>query len=213
MRVEFAHQQVRDKLETAFTDLGEQQVKNIARPVRIYRVALGGRAPADRPPVALPDKPSIAALPVPHAGPRGQEITFCMTKDGVNLAVASIGQGMPLVSIPTWLTHLEYDWQSPARAQLYHFLADRFRLIRYDARGFGLSDRKVSEISFATFERDLETVVDALGLYSYALLGISQGAATAIAHAVRHSQRVSKMVLHGGFARGRNRRDSQKALI
>ncbi len=114
------------------------------------------------------------------------------------------------MSTPTWATHLEYDWQSPARARLWGQLAERFQLIRYDARGFGLSDRDVSEISFATFKRDLEAVVDSLKLQRYALLAISQGAATAIAHAVRNPGRVSKLVLHGGFARGRNKRDSPK---
>jgi DNA-binding winged helix-turn-helix (wHTH) protein/pimeloyl-ACP methyl ester carboxylesterase len=143
-------------------------------------------------------------------GPRDQTIAFCRTPDGVNLAVASVGQGLPLVSTPTWATHLEHDWQSPARARLWHRLADRFRLIRYDARGFGLSDRDVSAISFTTSQRDLETVVDSLNLHRYGLLAISQGAATAIAHAAHHPDRVSKLVLHGGFARGRNRRDSAK---
>jgi DNA-binding winged helix-turn-helix (wHTH) protein/pimeloyl-ACP methyl ester carboxylesterase len=137
---------------------------------------------------------------------RGQEIRFCRTNDGVNLAVACVGRDMPLVCTPTWATHLEYDWQNPIRGPLWHFLADRFRLVRYDSRGFGLSDRDVPEISFATFERDLETAVNALGLHSYALLSISQGAPTAIAHAVRYPERVSKMVLHGGFALGRNKR-------
>jgi DNA-binding winged helix-turn-helix (wHTH) protein/pimeloyl-ACP methyl ester carboxylesterase len=100
-------------------------------------------------------------------GPRDQTIAFCRTPDGVNLAVASVGQGLPLVSTPTWATHLEHDWQSPARARLWHRLADRFRLIRYDARGFGLSDRDVSAISFTTSQRDLETVVDSLNLHSW----------------------------------------------
>ena len=148
--------------------------------------------------------------PQPTTGTRGQEITFCRTNDGVNIAVACVGQGMPLVCIPTWATHLEYDWQSPIRGPLCRFLADRFRLVRYDGRGFGLSDRNVADISFATFERDLEAVVDALGLRTYALLGISQGAATAIAHAARYPGRVSKVVLHGGFALGRNKRASAK---
>jgi DNA-binding winged helix-turn-helix (wHTH) protein len=66
--------------------------------------------------------------------PRDQEITFCRTKDGVNLAVACVGQGMPLVCTPTWATHLEYDWQNPIRGPLWHYLADRFRVIRYDGR-------------------------------------------------------------------------------
>ena len=153
-----------------------------------------------------------AARQVPCHPSRGQEITFCRTKDGINLAVACVGQGMPLVSIPTWLTHLEYDWQNPGRAPLWRFLADRFRLIRYDGRGFGLSDRDVTEISLATFERDLEAVVDALHLRRYALLGISQGVGTAIAHAARYPHRVTKMALIGGFALGRNKRGSTKEI-
>jgi pimeloyl-ACP methyl ester carboxylesterase/DNA-binding winged helix-turn-helix (wHTH) protein len=141
-------------------------------------------------------------------GLRDQEITFCRTKDGVNLAIARVGRGMPVVSVPTWLTHLEYDWENPTRAPLSRFLADRFQLIRYDCRGFGLSDRKVRDMSFATFESDLKTVVDALGLRSYALFGISQGAATAISHAAHYPECVSKLVLVGAFARGSERRPS-----
>jgi len=139
-----------------------------------------------------------------------QNIQFCRTKDGVKLAMASIGQGLPLVRPPTWFNHLEYDWHVQFRSALYHFLADRFRLIRYDGRGNGLSDRYVPEISFATLEHDLEAVVDALHLQRYALLGISQGAPIAIAHAVRYPERVSKLVLNGAFALGSNKRSSAK---
>nr|MBF6571718.1 alpha/beta hydrolase [Candidatus Binataceae bacterium] len=139
-----------------------------------------------------------------------QNIQFCRTKDGVKLAMASLGQGLPLVRPPTWFNHLEYDWHVQFRSALYHFLADHFRLIRYDGRGNGLSDRYVPEISFATFEHDLEAVVDALRLQRYALLGISQGAPIAIAHAVRYPERVSKLVLNGAFALGSNKRDSAK---
>jgi DNA-binding winged helix-turn-helix (wHTH) protein/pimeloyl-ACP methyl ester carboxylesterase len=153
-----------------------------------------------------------AARQVPCHPSRGQEITFCRTADGINLAVACVGQGMPLVSIPTWLTHLEYDWQNPGRAPLWRFLADRFRLIRFDGRGFGLSDRDITDISLATFERDLEAVVGALHLHRYALLGISQGVGTAIAHAARYPDRVTKMVLVGGFALGRNKRGSLEEI-
>jgi DNA-binding winged helix-turn-helix (wHTH) protein/pimeloyl-ACP methyl ester carboxylesterase len=153
-----------------------------------------------------------AARQVPCHPSRGQEITFCRTTDGINLAVACVGQGRPLVSIPTWLTHLEYDWQNPGRAPLWRFLADRFRLIRFDGRGFGLSDRNITDISLATFERDLETVVGALHLRRYALLGISQGVGTAIAHAARYPHRVTKMVLVGGFALGRNKRGSLEEI-
>jgi len=140
----------------------------------------------------------------------GQNIEFCRTKDGVKLAMASTGQGLPLVRPPTWFNHLEYDWHVQFRSALYRFLADRYQLIRYDGRGNGLSDRYVPEISIATFEHDLEAVVDALRLQRYALLGISQGAPIAIAHAVRYPKRVSKLVLNGGFALGSNKRGSTK---
>jgi DNA-binding winged helix-turn-helix (wHTH) protein/pimeloyl-ACP methyl ester carboxylesterase len=149
----------------------------------------------------------------PALAPRDQEITFCQTKDGVNLAVATVGRGMPLVCTPTWATHLEYDWQNPIRGPLWHFLAERFRIIRYDGRGFGLSDRNVAEISFATFQDDLETAVKATGLRSYAMLSISQGSAAAIAHAARYPERVSKLVLHGGFSLGRNKRGAKEAEL
>ena len=159
----------------------------------------------------MPCSPTAAAAAAgPNPVSRAQEITFCRTRDGVNLAVDCAGQGIALVRPSFWLTHLEYDWQNPVRGPLWHFLADRFRLVRYDGRGLGLSDRDVADISFAAFECDLETVVDALGLRRYALLGISQGAVTAIAHAARFPERVSKLVLLGGFARGRSKRTSEK---
>jgi DNA-binding winged helix-turn-helix (wHTH) protein/pimeloyl-ACP methyl ester carboxylesterase len=141
--------------------------------------------------------------PVPMAA-RDQRIAFCRTADGVNLAVARIGRGMPLVCTPTWGTHLEYDWQNPIRARLWEFLANRFELIRYDGRGFGLSDRNVTEISLATLARDLETIVDALGLRRYALFCVSTGCPAAIVHAASYPERVTKMVIHDGLVQGVN---------
>jgi DNA-binding winged helix-turn-helix (wHTH) protein/pimeloyl-ACP methyl ester carboxylesterase len=139
---------------------------------------------------------------------RDQEITFCRAPDGVNIAVASAGRGKPLIFHSTWLNHIEYEWQHPLRAPLLHFLANRFRLIRFDVRGVGLSDRDAADISFEGFGRDLETVFDTLDLRCPALIGIAPGAPIAIAHAVRYPERVSKLVLHGAYALGRNRRHS-----
>jgi DNA-binding winged helix-turn-helix (wHTH) protein/pimeloyl-ACP methyl ester carboxylesterase len=139
---------------------------------------------------------------------RDQEITFCRTPDGVNIAVAASGRGKPLIFHSTWLNHIEYEWQHPVRAPLLHFLANRFRLIRFDVRGVGLSDRDAADISFEGFGRDLETVSGALDLRRPALIGIAPGAPIAIAHAVRHPEGVSKLVLHGAYALGRNRRQS-----
>ena len=123
--------------------------------------------------------------------------------------MACVGQGMPSCVFPPGPPTLSTTGRALSGDR---FAVSRrtFRLVRYDGRGFGLSDRDVGDISFATFERDLEAVVDALRLRTYALLGISQGAAIAIAHAARYPERVSKMVLHGGFALGRNKRPRRK---
>jgi pimeloyl-ACP methyl ester carboxylesterase len=110
------------------------------------------------------------------------------------------------------MTHVQYDWQSPIRTPLLHFLSDRYRLVRYDCRNNGLSDWDVEDVSFEALLRDLETVVDALGLASYALLGASQGASISIAHAVRYPERVSKLVLLGGYALGHSKRSSRKGF-
>jgi pimeloyl-ACP methyl ester carboxylesterase len=137
-----------------------------------------------------------------------QAVTFCKSSDGLNLAVATVGRGPVLVRTTHWLSHIEYDWQNQVTAPFLHALAARSQFIRYDGRGVGLSDRNVPEISFATFQSDLEAVVDALKLDRFALLGTSQGAAIAIAYAARHPQRVSKLILHGSYALGRNRRSA-----
>jgi pimeloyl-ACP methyl ester carboxylesterase/DNA-binding winged helix-turn-helix (wHTH) protein len=143
------------------------------------------------------------AAPTPR-----QEIRFCTAADGVRIAYALAGQGPPLIKAANWLNHLEYDWQSPIWRHLLHALAADHRLIRYDERGNGLSDWDVDDISFEAFVRDLESVVDATGLERFALFGISQGCSVSIAYAVRNPHRVSHLVLYGGFARGRRKRNS-----
>jgi pimeloyl-ACP methyl ester carboxylesterase/DNA-binding winged helix-turn-helix (wHTH) protein len=137
---------------------------------------------------------------------RTQAVTFCRTNDGINLAIAAVGEGPALVRTTHWLSHIEYDWLSPITAPVLHSLAGCSRFIRYDGRGVGLSDRNVSDISFASFQDDLETVIDSLQLKRFALLGTSQGAAIAITYAVRHPDRVSRLILHGSYALGRNKR-------
>lgn len=137
-----------------------------------------------------------------------QIIRFCTTEKGVRLAYATAGSGPPLVKAANWLNHLEYDWESPVWRHLFEWLAKDHSLVRYDARGNGLSDWEVDEISFEAFVRDLENVVDTVGLDRFPLLGISQGCAVSIAYAVRHPERVTHLVLYGGYARGRNHRDS-----
>lgn len=151
-----------------------------------------------------------AGPPAGEARPVSELRRTCRTPDGVRLAVATTGSGLPVVRPPTWFNHLDLDWSVQFRGAFYRFLAERTQLVRYDGRGSGLSDRYVPQFSFADMEQDLETVVDGLALPRYALLGISQGAPIAIAHAVRHPERVSRLVLIGAFARGRNRRASTR---
>jgi pimeloyl-ACP methyl ester carboxylesterase len=148
----------------------------------------------------------------PTAPHRSQSVTFCRTKDGINLAVASVGRGPVLVRAAHWPTNIDYDWQSPITGPLLQRLAARFCLVRYDGRGTGLSDWNVSSLSLQTFVDDLETVADSLPLEPFALLGISGGAAASIAYAVRYPHRVSKLVLYGSYALGSNKRGSPQEV-
>jgi pimeloyl-ACP methyl ester carboxylesterase len=131
-----------------------------------------------------------------------QQIQYCTTPDGVQLAYSQIGNGTPLVRLPHWFAHLEYDLKSPITQHMTLGLSHRHKLLRYDARGIGMSQREVGDISFDRWVDDLATVVDKVGLARFALVGLSQGAAIAIAYAARHPERVSHLILYGGYARG-----------
>jgi len=131
-----------------------------------------------------------------------QHIQFCTAADGVNIAYATSGAGPPLVKPANWMTHLEYDWESPVWRHWMRELSRERTLVRYDERGCGLSDHDVDDLSFEAWVRDLESVVDAIGLERFPLLGLSQGCAVAITYAVRHPERVTQLVLYGGFAEG-----------
>jgi pimeloyl-ACP methyl ester carboxylesterase/DNA-binding CsgD family transcriptional regulator len=131
-----------------------------------------------------------------------QTIRFCTSADGTRIAMATIGSGPPLLRAAHWLSHVEYDLESPVwRPWLLELSRDR-SYIRYDQRGCGLSDRDVDDLSLDAWVADLEAVVDALGLTRFPLLGMSQGGAVAIAYAARHPERVSHLVLAGAYARG-----------
>jgi pimeloyl-ACP methyl ester carboxylesterase/DNA-binding CsgD family transcriptional regulator len=131
-----------------------------------------------------------------------QEIHFCTCPDGARIAYALSGRGAPLVMSGTWLNHLEYQWENLAwRPWLEHFSSE-YRLLRYDLRGTGLSDRSFDNTSADTWARDLSTVVDSAGLERFPLLGICQGGPIAISYAARHPERVSQLLLYGTYARG-----------
>ena len=147
------------------------------------------------------------ARPVQSGLLSGQDIRYCTSIDGARLAYATTGEGFPLVRTAHWLTHLEFDLQSPLRSGLIRDLSRHHQFVRYDERGTGLSDRSLSEITFEAMVDDLEAVVDALALERFALLGISQGGPVAITYAVRHPEQISHLVLYGTYARGRMQRD------
>ncbi len=159
------------------------------------------------------DAPQVSTETAERPPNLQQQVRFCRASDGARIAYALAGDGPPLVKAANWLNHLEYDWQSPIWSPLLRVLAADHQLIRYDERGNGLSDWNVGDISFDAFIDDLETVVDAAELTRFALLGISQGAALSVVYAVRHPERVSHLILYGGFARGRYKRDPEQAEI
>lgn len=125
-----------------------------------------------------------------------------MAPDGPRLAYAKVGQGPPLVKAANWLSHLEYDWNSPVWQPWLQAWSRFHTLYRYDERGCGLSDWEVADFSLEAWVRDLETVVDAAGLERFSLFGMSQGGAVAIAYAARHPERVSRLILYGTYIRG-----------
>jgi len=131
-----------------------------------------------------------------------QRIRFTKSRDGTRLAYAEAGAGEPLVKTGNWLSHLEYDWDSPVWSHWFRYLTSRHRLVRYDARGCGLSDWDATDLTLDALVADLEAVVDAARLQRFPLLGISQGGAVAIEYALRHPDRVSHLILYGSFGRG-----------
>jgi pimeloyl-ACP methyl ester carboxylesterase/DNA-binding CsgD family transcriptional regulator len=131
-----------------------------------------------------------------------QQIRFCSSSDNVRIAYSVTGQGPPLVKAANWLSHLEFDWNSPVWRHWLVELSRNNTLVRYDERGCGLSDWDVEDFSVEAWVHDLETVVDTLGLKRFPLLGISQGGPVAIVYAVRHPEKVSHLILYGSYLLG-----------
>jgi class 3 adenylate cyclase/pimeloyl-ACP methyl ester carboxylesterase len=201
-----ANDQIRDKLSLPFADLGEQTVKNIARAIGVF-----GLTAQDIAVLPASVAPSAREAALAKAASDQQEIHFCQARDGVQLAYALMGQGPPLVKTGHWMTHIESDFDSMIWGPYYRELSRDHTFIRYDARGNGLSDREVPEVCFEDFVNDLETVVDAAGLDRFVLHGMSQGCAVSVAYAVRHPERVSHLVLLGGYVAGWKKRARTKA--
>ena len=180
----------------ALGDDGESQ--RYIRTVRGRGYQFVGTLLADASPEAVVEDPPQQDPPSPR-----QHIAFCRAADGVRLAYAVAGEGPPLVRAANWMTHLGYDIESPVWRHWVRDLSLNHRFIRYDERGCGLSDWEATDFSFDDWVTDLESVVEALGLERFPLLGVSQGGAVAVAYAARHPERVSRLVLCSAYARGR----------
>ncbi|MCC6615133.1 MAG: alpha/beta fold hydrolase [Anaerolineae bacterium] len=136
-----------------------------------------------------------------------QKVHFTTSFDGTRIAFAVAGSGPPLVKTATFMSHLEYDWESPVWRHWLDALTSQNTLIRYDERGNGLSDWDVEDLSFEAWVRDLEAVVDAAGLQQFPLFAMSQGGTVAVSYTVRHPEKVSHLILYGAYARGWLNRD------
>jgi class 3 adenylate cyclase/alpha-beta hydrolase superfamily lysophospholipase len=187
-----AFDQVDGKLPLTFRAIGPQTLKNIGKPIDVFALEPGARD-------------------AQGAGNLQQQVHYCRAPDGVRLAWATVRHGPPLLKTANWLSHLELDWGSPVWRHVLVRLAGSYTLVRYDQRGMGLSDWEAADLSLEARVGDLEAVVDAAGIERFPVLGISQGCAVSIAYAVRHPQRVSHLILYGGFAAGYLRRAHNEA--
>src|ERR1041384_671089 len=136
-----------------------------------------------------------------------QQIRCCISSGGASIAYATVGSGPPLVKAANWLSHLEFDWQSPIWHHWLQELSRYHTLIRYDERGCGLSGWNVEDFNLEAWVRDLEAVVDSLHLDRFPLFGMSQGGPIAIAYAARHPEKVSHLILYGSYSRGLSKRE------
>jgi class 3 adenylate cyclase len=174
------YDQISGKLALGFRTLGLQKLKNIGKAVEVFAIDYLDKTD-DAP---TPDDANVA-----------QTIKYCRARDGVRFAYAISGSEPILVKSGNWMNHLEYDWESPIWRHVFRGLSREHTLIRYDARGNGMSDWDVDTLSLDAWATDLETIVDAVGVDRFPLLGISQGGAVAVAYAVRHPERVSHLIL------------------
>ena len=185
----------------AIGDSGQEQRRIQTVHGRGYRFvgAVDEDLPAAEPVAPRSSAPPEAALP-------GQTVRFCTTEDGARLAWTRLGTGPVLVKAANWLSHLEFDWESTVWRHWLRELTARHDLVRYDERGCGLSDWETDRFSFEAWVDDLRAVADAAGVDRFPLLGVSQGAAVAVAFAAAHPERVSCLVLYGGYVLGPVRR-------
>ena len=182
-----------DRLPYAVQAEGTRDLKNISRPIEVLSIRM--------------TDPRHEKAQVTLQSP---EVRFCKAKDGMMLAWTTSGNGRKLVKAQNWISHVELDWRNPASAHMLKSLSQDFEVVRFDARGNGLSDWDVPEISFETFAADLLAVFDVANIERAPIFALSQGCAVAAAFAAAYPDRVSCIVMIGGFAQGREKRKSTK---
>ena len=173
--------------------LGEQQLKNISQKVDAYKIKINNEQYNQSKETELLTEAN-------------QEIRYCSSKDNTIIGYAKVGNGPPLLKAPNFMSSLEHDWRSPIWMHLYRFLAKDRTLVRFDQRGNGSSDLDPLEISFNSFVEDMEAVVNETKIDKFPILGVSQGCAVSIAYAIRNPNKVSHLILIGGFSRGKGQR-------
>ncbi len=219
---ESVYQAVRTRPHIRATSLGAQALKNVSTPVNVFSLTSAsgapGRSRTRRRAVLLAASalvvlvagwgvwsqyrvPILASIflaaPRYFSSPIEQTLGFATTSDGVRIAYATTGSGPPAIFVLGWGTHLEQGTMSGLYDPLVGVarISERSFLVRYDGRGFGLSERNVTDFSLDARVRDLEAVADALHLERFALYAVSAGGAAAIAYTSRHPERVSRLVL------------------
>ena len=176
-----------------FEHLGNQFLKNISQQVNVYKIILE----IFRKDI-VSNKASLTDV--------DQEVRYCSSNDKTIIAFAKVGNGPPLLKAPNFMSSLEHDWRSPIWTHMYRFLAKEHTLIRFDQRGNGSSDLEPLDITFNSFVEDMEAVVNNSKIDKFPIFGVSQGCAVSIAYAIKHPNKVSHLILIGGFARGKGQR-------
>jgi DNA-binding winged helix-turn-helix (wHTH) protein/pimeloyl-ACP methyl ester carboxylesterase len=199
-RINAARKAVRDdgKSQNVIVTIPRRGIRFVVPVVRDDDTSISPRADAPG------CSPAAAGEP-----PSDQQVRICRSGDGTKIAFATFGAGPPVVRVGHWLTHLEHDWRSPIWRPFLGALGEKFTVVRYDQRGNGLSDRAVEDLSLDAMVADLEAVVDTAGLDCFPLYATSQGVPVGLEYVTRHPGRVTRLVLHGGYHRGRLLRSQQ----
>jgi len=193
------------RLPFEYKFLGEQTLKGFEEPVRAFKVGL-----IEGEKLSLPD---ILTTSTPEIGLGNRSpVQYCNSADGISIAHAQVGKGPPMVFLGGWMTHLEEDWHSAGWGPYISQFAKDFTVIRFDQRGNGMSDWDNVNISFEKMVDDLEAVIDCYDHEKLAIFAASQSAAVATAYTLRYPERISKLVLYGGYPRGRCRRGDPEGV-